>query len=86
MELYGIKNNQTIKTELTEPVSKKDDKRNFLRGIFEFSLEKGKYFVKAAQVQSSADMARLADANCLIVIEEDRTNPQKGEDVECIII
>lgn len=86
MELYGIKNNQTIKAELTEPVSKKDDKRNILRGIFEFNLEKGKYLVKAAQAQSCADMARLADANCLIVIEEDRINPQKGEEIECIII
>lgn len=85
-ELYGIRDNKTVKAELTEAVSKKDDKRNFLRGILEFNLEKGKYFVRAAETQSSADMARLANANCLIVIEEERINPQKGEEVECIMI
>jgi len=85
-ELYGIKDNKTVKAELTEAVSKKDDKRNFLRGILEFNFEKGKYFVRAPEAQSSADMARLANANCLIVIEEERINPQKGEEVECIMI
>lgn len=84
--LYGIKNNNIVKAELAESISKKDDKRNFLRGFLDFNLEKGKYFVRAADAQSSADMTRLANANCLIVIEEDRINPQKGEEVECIII
>lgn len=86
LELCGIKNNNSVKAELSEPVTKKDDKRNFLRGILEFNSEKGKYLVKAAHAQSSADMARLANANCLIVVEEDRTNPKKGEEVECIMI
>lgn len=86
LELYGIKSNNIKKAELTERVTKKDNKRNFLRGILEFNFEKGKYFVKSSQAQSSADMVRLANANCLIVIEEDRTDPQKGEEVECIII
>ncbi len=86
LELFGIKNERIVKAELSEPVTKKDDKRNFLRGMLEFNPEKGKYFVKAAQAQSSADMARLANVNCLIVVEEERTNPQKGEEVECIII
>ena len=85
-ELLGIKDDKTVKAELTESVSKNDDKRNFLRGILKFNLEKGKYFVRAAEAQSSADMTRLSNANCLIVIEEERTNPQKGEEVECIMI
>lgn len=86
LELYGIKNKNIVKAELIEPVLKKDNKRNFLRGVLEFNPEKGKYFVKAAQEQSSADMTRLANANCLIMVEEERTNPQKGEEVECIMI
>ncbi|NUM63061.1 MAG: hypothetical protein HUU44_13140 [Ignavibacteriaceae bacterium] len=72
--------------ELTESIIKKDDKRNFFRGCLEFNLEKGKYFVKASEAQSSADMMQLANANCLIIIEEERMNPQKGEMIECIKI
>lgn len=86
LELFGIKVNNIVKAELTEPFIKKDGKRNFFRGIIDFNSEIGKYFVKAAKSQSSADMTRLANANCLIVIEEQRTNPQKGEVVECIMI
>ncbi|OGU70179.1 MAG: molybdopterin molybdenumtransferase MoeA [Ignavibacteria bacterium RBG_16_34_14] len=85
-ELFGIKDDKTVKAELTESVSKNDDKRNFLRGYLEFNLKKGQYFVRASEAQSSADMTRLANANCLIVIEEKRINPQKGEEVQCIII
>ncbi|MCZ7613886.1 MAG: hypothetical protein M5T52_10225 [Ignavibacteriaceae bacterium] len=72
--------------ELTESIIKKDDKRNFFRGRLGFNLEKGKYFVKASEAQSSADMMQLANANCLIIIEEERMNPQKGEMIECIKI
>lgn len=86
MGLYGIENNQIVKAELMEPASKKDDKRNFLRGILEFNYEKGKYFARAIKTQSSADMKSLADANCLIIVEEERINPQAGEEVECIMI
>jgi len=86
LEFFGIKSNNTIKAELTEQVTKNDDKRNFLRGFLEFNPEKGKYFVKAAPSQSSADMVRLANANCLIVIDEERTNLRKGDEVECILI
>jgi len=85
-ELLGIKDDKTVKAELTESVNKNDDKRNFLRGILKFNLEKGKYVVRAAEAQSSADMTQLANANCLIVIEEVRIDPQKGEEVECIMI
>jgi molybdopterin molybdotransferase len=86
MERFGIINDKIVKAELTEPVIKKDNKRYFLRGILEFNHEKGKYFVRASERQSSADMVRLSIANCLVIIEEERTNPQKGEEVECIMI
>ncbi|MDO8551012.1 MAG: molybdopterin molybdenumtransferase MoeA, partial [Ignavibacteria bacterium] len=84
--IYGIKYNTIVKAELTEEISKKDDKRNFLRGFLEFNMQKGKYFVRAPEAQSSADMTQLANANCLIEVEEDRINPQKGEEVKCIKI
>lgn len=86
MELYGIKNNNIVLAELIEAVNKKDDKRHFMRGYLEFVFDKKKYFVKETESQSSADIVGLADANCLICIEEDRMNPKKGEVVECIMI
>lgn len=86
LNFFGITPDNSVMAELTESIIKKDDKRNFFRGCLEFNLEKGKYFVKASEAQSSADMMQLANANCLIIIEEERMNPQKGEMIECIKI
>lgn len=86
LNFFGITPDNSVMAELTESIIKKDDKRNFFRGRLEFNLEKGKYFVKASEAQSSADMMQLANANCLIIIEEERMNPQKGEMIECIKI
>lgn len=86
LNFFGITPDNSVMAELTESIIKKDDKRNFFRGRLDFNLEKGKYFVKASEAQSSADMMQLANANCLIIIEEDKINPKKGEEVECIKI
>lgn len=84
--LYGIELTKTVNAELDEAIIKKDNKRNFLRGSLTFNFDEGKYFVKPGPAQSSGDMVQLANADCLIVIEEERLNPQKGEKVKCIMI
>jgi molybdopterin molybdotransferase len=84
--LYGVELIKSANAEIEEAIIKNDNKRNFLRGILTFNFDERKYFVKAAPAQSSGDMVQLSNANCLIVIEEERLNPQKGEMVKCIMI
>ena len=74
----------TIAAVLLDDVKKKDNKRHFLRGIL--FKEKGEWKVTSKFSQSSGNLVELSRANCLIVVEEEKRNPAKGEKVECILI
>ncbi|MHB1686223.1 MAG: molybdopterin molybdotransferase MoeA [Ignavibacteriaceae bacterium] len=81
-KLFGIKPNETIKAELTNDLKKKDKKRHFMKGFLERRGEN--YFVSSVLSQSSGNLVELSKSNCLIEIEEDYLNPEKGEMVNCI--
>ena len=48
--------------------------------------ENGKQTVSKVGSQSSGNLAEMGNSNCLIIVDEDRINPVKGETVECIKI
>lgn len=75
---------KTITATLQNNLKKKDGKRHFSRGIlFE---ENGEWKVTSEFSQSSGNLVEMSRANCLIILEEEKTNPTKGELVECIMI
>lgn len=81
---YNINSNNIVRAELTSDLNKKDGKRHFSRGMLYKKDEQ--YFVVDSGSHSSGDMAGLSNANCLIVIKEERISPKKGEKIECIVI
>ena len=69
---------------LQDNLKKKDSKLYFSRGIL--YEDNGEWKVTSKFTQSSGDLVEMSRANCLIVIEEERENPTKGERVKCIRI
>lgn len=82
--IFKQKSGLTILASLQNDLKKSDEKRHFARGILFF--ENGLWKVTSEFSQSSGNLVEMSKANCLIVIEEERNNPLKGEIVECIII
>ncbi|MCH9029835.1 MAG: hypothetical protein IH819_09535 [Bacteroidetes bacterium] len=62
---------------------KNDKKRHFIRGNIRKD-NSGKYLVTSKKSQSSGNLVGFSSSNCLIVIEEEKLSPQKGEIVKCI--
>ncbi len=83
--LFKIPSNKKFIAVLEDDLKKEDSKRHFMRGILRYEND-GKFHVKKMGSQSSGNLAEMGKANCLIIIEEDRTNPVKGEQVECMTI
>lgn len=73
-----------VKAVLQNNLKKKDGKRHFARGIL--YQENDEWKVTSEFSQSSGNLVEMSRANCLIIIEEERINPTKGEIVECILI
>ena len=69
---------------LQNDMKKNDGKRHFSRGYF--CNGKAGIEVKALGSQSSGNYYELAQANCLIITEEEKRNPKKGDTVKCILI
>ena len=69
---------------LQNEMKKSDGKRHFSRGYF--CNGKEGIEVRALGSQSSGNYYELAQANCLIITEEEKRNPQKGDTVKCILI
>lgn len=70
---------------LEEELKKENGKRHFMRGLYTYK-EDGLFYVRKVGSQSSGNLAEMGQANCLIVVEEEKMNPKKGEKVECIMI
>lgn len=83
--LFDLKIPVIYRATLQDDLKKKDAKRHFMRGFCTYN-ENGKFQVKKIGSQSSGNLAEMGKANCLIVVEEERINPKKGESVECIMI
>lgn len=73
-----------VKAVVQNNLKKKDGKRHFARGIL--FKENDEWKVTSEFSQSSGNLVEMSRANCLIEIEETKTNPTKGELVECIMI
>lgn len=69
---------------LNTPLTKKDNKRHFVRGLIQNN--NGANIVSKIGSQSSANIGGLNFANCLIVFKEDHNILEKGSNVECIMI
>ncbi len=82
--LFGLETAKKIVAILDNDLKKEDGKRHFMRGFCIYA--DGKYTTKKIGSQSSGNLAEMGKANCLIVVGEDRTNPKKGELVECLMI
>ncbi|MDR3667077.1 MAG: molybdopterin molybdotransferase MoeA, partial [Ignavibacteriaceae bacterium] len=85
-KFYGHADFNPHTAKLEHMVKKEDSKRHFIRGMIKFDAKLKEFTVNVPGSQSSGNLAGLSDANCLIVIPEEMTNPGKGEDVECIMI
>lgn len=82
--MYNQKPVNSIFAILMNDIIKQDGKSHFSRGIiFE---ENGEWKVTAKFSQSSGNLVELSRANCLIILDEEKRNPAKGEKVECILI
>jgi molybdopterin molybdotransferase len=83
--MFQLDISQKFVANLKEDLYKEDRKRHFLRGSYYSGID-GKYYVKKVGSQSSGNVSEMGRANCLIIIEEERINPKKGEQVECIVL
>jgi len=63
----------------TDDIKKKQDRTHFLRARL-FSSE-GELYVEVKKNQSSAAISTMLDANCYIILEENKTKIKKGDKV-----
>lgn len=72
---------RTISAQLLSPVSAPEGRRGYLRGQLMRDPDNGGYLVQPVGTSGSHLLASLAEANCLIMLEEDVTEAAVGEDV-----
>jgi len=84
-KLYNQPKRECIKAVLKNDLKKKDNKRHFMRGVLR-KTNNGTYEVSSEFSQSSGSLVEMSKANCLIVIEEEILNPEKGRAVKCMMI
>ncbi|MBI3637333.1 MAG: molybdopterin molybdotransferase MoeA [Candidatus Rokubacteria bacterium] len=68
---------ETWQAKATEPMSKKPGRREFKRGVLRF--RDGAWEVRTTGPQGSGILSSMVAGNCLIVLDEDRTNVEAGE-------
>lgn len=85
MKYFGLSEQPPMRAVLKKSIKKTDSKRHFVRGYISRD-ELGVISAVPVGQQSSGNLVQMSMSNCLIVIEEERTNPQEGEEVECIMI
>ncbi|MEB3366164.1 molybdotransferase-like divisome protein Glp [Saccharopolyspora mangrovi] len=73
---------RTVSAELLSPITATKSRRGFLRGQLLRDPKNGSYLVQPLGTSGSHLLASLAEANCLIVVEEDVTEVAAGEDVQ----
>ena len=83
-ENYGVTLTEKINARLKNKITKKDGKRHFIRGLLSYNSQNNFYKVNSAGSQSSGNMVGLSNADCLIVIDEDKRIAEIGDFVECI--
>jgi molybdopterin molybdotransferase len=84
-KLYNQPKREYIEAVLQNNLKKTDKKRHFMRGVLRKTND-GTYEVSSEFSQSSGSLIEMSKANCLIVIEEEILNPEKGRAVKCMMI
>ena len=85
INLYNQPKRKYIEAVLQNNLKKADKKRHFMRGVLT-KTNNGTYEVSSKFSQSSGALVEMSKANCLMIIEEETINPQKGKTVKCVII
>jgi molybdopterin molybdotransferase len=73
-----------LRAFLMHPIEKKDGKRHYQRGIVE--QKNGKLQVQSTGNQSSAALSSMAKANCLIILPEEQSLFNSGEEVDIELV
>jgi molybdopterin molybdotransferase len=71
-----------VAARLLSPTSSTKGRRGYLRGQLLRDTDNGEYLVQPLGTSGSHLLASLAEANCLILIEEDTTDVMAGEQVK----
>ncbi len=82
--LYHEESRNTISAILMNDIKKHDGKKHFSRGNLYKEDDELKVTVEFGQ--SSGNLVEMSHSNCLVIIDEEKRNPAKGEKVECILI
>ncbi|MCS7479954.1 gephyrin-like molybdotransferase Glp [Umezawaea endophytica] len=72
---------RAVAARLLSPLTSTKGRRGFLRGQLLRDAENGEYLVQPLGTSGSHLLASLAEANCLIMLEEDVTDVALGEEV-----
>jgi len=81
---FGLPRTEIILAKLENDIRKNDKKRHFISGNIRKEDNSNNYFVTSRVSQSSGNLAGFSSSNCLIIVEEEKLNPKKGEMVKCI--
>jgi molybdopterin molybdotransferase len=73
---------RVVTARLLSPVSSTKGRRGYLRGQLLRDTDNGEYLVQPLGTSGSHLLASLAEANCLILVEEDTTDVMAGEQVK----
>lgn len=85
-EFYSINYNNRFYAAAKSIFKKKDSKRHFVRGFFTICDKHKTFEVVNNSSQSSGNMAGLSNANCLVILDEEKNVYENGDLVECIKI
>ncbi len=72
---------RAVSARLLSPLSSAKGRRGFLRGQLLRDADNGEYLVQPLGTSGSHLLASLAEANCLIMVDEDVTEVSVGEEV-----
>ena len=87
--LNGLLPNKTMQTPFVlakslQKIPKKIGRTDFLRGFYNMS-DSGEWAVKASSDQSSSWLTSIANANCLIVLDEQQADVNVGDVVQILL-
>ncbi|HEY8373675.1 MAG TPA: gephyrin-like molybdotransferase Glp [Pseudonocardiaceae bacterium] len=71
-----------VRARLLSPVTSTKGRRGYLRGQLLRDTETGEYLVQPLGTAGAHLLTSLAEANCLVVVDEDVTDVPAGEDVQ----
>jgi molybdopterin molybdotransferase len=71
-----------VSAKLLSPISSTKGRRGFLRGQLLRDESNGQYLVQPLGLSGSHLLASLAEANCLVLVEEETTDIAVGEEVQ----